>query len=598
MNIIQKRLGALRERMRANGVDMYLIESEDFHGSEYVGDYFRCRAFISGFDGSAGTVIVTQTEAGLWTDGRYFLQAEEQLRGTGITLFKMREEGVPTVQEYIADHVGEGETLGFDGRTVNARDGAYYKKVLAGKGAKVNPALDLVGEIWEERPALAKEAAWLLDIRYCGKARSEKIEEIRKAVAGEGADTLLLTSLDDIAWLMNFRGNDIEDNPVVMAYLLMDQKRVQLFVDADKFTGEDRKAIEADGVSFLPYDDFYKALAGMPAESVILYDGTSTNFAAVSALPEQVKKIDRPNPTLLPKSIKNAVELAGMRKAHIKDGVALTKFMYWLKEEAGEDKGTEISLAEKMESFRKMQEGYIEPSFEPISGFGVHGAIIHYSPSPETDARVCGNGLLLMDTGAQFMEGTTDITRTFVIGKATDEEKKYFTQVLRGYLNLSGAKFLHGCRGLNLDYLAREPLWQMGMDYNHGTGHGVGCLLNVHEGPNGFRWREIPGRNEGCILEEGMVTSNEPGIYLEGKFGIRHESLMACLKAEKNAYGQFMVFDVLTMVPFDLDGVDPSLMTEREKYLLNSYHEKVYETIGPHLTEKERQWLKKATRVI
>ncbi len=339
-------------------------------------------------------------------------------------------------------------------------------------------------------------------------------------------------------------------------------------------------------------------MAGLKDSIRILYDGSTTNFAAVSALPEQAKKIDRPNPTLLPKAIKNAVELAGMRKAHIKDGIALTKFMYWLKEEAGEDKGTEISLAEKMESFRKAQEGYIEPSFEPISGFGPHGAIIHYSAAPETDARVSGDGLLLMDTGAQFIEGTTDITRTFVIGKATEEEKRFFTLVLRGYLNLSGAKFLHGCRGLNLDYLAREPLWQLGMDYNHGTGHGVGCLLNVHEGPNGFRWREIPGRNEGCILEEGMVTSNEPGIYLEGRFGIRHESLMACLKAEKNAYGQFMVFDVLTMVPFDLDGIDPSLMTEREKYLLNTYHEKVYETIGPHLNDKERQWLKKATRVI
>ena len=598
MNTIELRLGALRERMRANGVDMYLIESEDFHGSEYVGDYFRCRAFISGFDGSAGTVIVTQDAAGLWTDGRYFLQAEDQLQGTGITLFKMREEGVPTVREYITENIGEGQTLGFDGRTVNARDGAYYRAELSRKNAAVNPALDLVGQIWEDRPALSKAPAWLLDVKYSGKERAGKIEAIRKAVSCEGADTLVLTSLDDIAWLLNIRGGDIEDNPVVMAYLLLDPEKILLFVDEEKFSAEDKTALEKDGISFLPYNDFYKALAGLDDSSRILYDGSTTNFAAVSALPELAKKIDRPNPTLLPKAIKNAVELAGMRKAHIKDGIALTKFMYWLKQEAGEDKGTEISLAEKMESFRKAQEGYIEPSFEPISGFGPHGAIIHYSAAPETDARVSGNGLLLMDTGAQFMEGTTDITRTFVIGKATEEEKRFFTLVLRGYLNLSGAKFLHGCRGLNLDYLAREPLWQLGMDYNHGTGHGVGCLLNVHEGPNGFRWREIPGRNEGCILEEGMVTSNEPGIYLEGRFGIRHESLMACLKAEKNAYGQFMVFDVLTMVPFDLDGIDTSLMTEREKHLLNTYHEKVYETIGPHLNDKERQWLKKATRVI
>ena len=598
MNIIKERLGALRERMRANDVDMYLIESEDFHGSEYVGEYFRCRAYISGFDGSAGTVVVTQDEAGLWTDGRYFLQAESQLEGTGITLFRMREEGVPTVQEYITGNIREGQTLGFDGRTVNARDGVYYRKALAEKDAAVDPALDLVGEIWQDRPAMAKEPAWLLDIKYCGKDRAEKIGEIRRATCESGADTLVVTALDDIAWLLNFRGNDIQDNPVVMAYLIMDTERVLLFVDAEKFAEEDRKALEADGVTFCPYEAFYETLAGLDADRKVLYDGSTTNFAALSALPEKIKKIDRPSPVLLPKAVKNATEIAGIRRAHLKDGVALTKFMYWLKEEAGADKGTEISLADKMESFRKQQEGYIEPSFDPISGFGPHGAIIHYSASPETDARVTGNGLLLMDTGAQYIDGTTDITRTFVIGKASEEEKKFFTLVLRGYLNLSGAKYLHGCRGINLDYLAREPLWQLGMDYNHGTGHGVGCLLNVHEGPNGFRWREIPGRSEGCILEEGMVTSNEPGVYLAGKFGIRHESLMACLKAEKNEYGQFMVFDVLTMVPFDLDGVDPSMMTDREKYLFNSYHEKVYEMIGPHLNDKERQWLKKATRVI
>ncbi len=596
--MITERIGALRERMRAAGVDIYLIESEDFHGSEYVGDHFKCREFISGFDGSAGTVVVTADEAGLWTDGRYFLQAEAQLQGTGITLYKMREEGVPTVQEFILDHIGEGQHLGFDGRTVNARDGAFYVKALKEKKAFVDPMMDLVGEIWKDRPSLANEPAWLLDLKYCGRTRADKLEEVRRSLAESGADVLMLTSLDDIAWLLNFRGNDIMDNPVVLAYLLMDGEGVKLFTDAGKFSDEDRKTLEDDGVTFYPYDGFYENLADIDPGKTVFYDGSAVNFAAVSALPAGMSVVDGRNPTLLPKAIKNAVEIEGMRKAHIKDGIALTRFMYWLKEEAKDTPMTETSLSDKMESFRKEQEGYLEPSFEPISGFGPHGAIIHYSATPETDAAVSGNGLLLMDTGAQFLEGTTDITRTFVIGEASEEEKKYFTLVLRGYLNLSGAKFLHGCRGLNLDYLAREPLWQIGMDYNHGTGHGVGCLLNVHEGPNGFRWREIPGRNESCVLEEGMVTSDEPGVYLEGKFGIRHESLMVCLKAEKNAYGQFMVFDVLTMVPFDLDGVDPSAMTEREKNLLNSYHEKVYEVIGPHLNEKERRWLRRATRVI
>jgi Xaa-Pro aminopeptidase len=301
---------------------------------------------------------------------------------------------------------------------------------------------------------------------------------------------------------------------------------------------------------------------------------------------------------LLPKAIKNPVEVANIREAHIKDGVALTKFMYWLKQHVGKEAMTEISVADKMESFRKQQEHYLQPSFEPICGYAKHAAIVHYSATPETDAAIEAKGMLLMDTGAQYLEGTTDITRTFVVGDVTEEEKKFFTLVLKGNLNLGGAKFLHGCRGFNLDYLAREPLWQIGVDYNHGTGHGVGYLLNVHEGPNGFRWRAQSGKAEGCVLEEGMVTSNEPGFYLEDKFGIRHENLVVCRKAEKNAYGQFMCFETLTMVPFDLDGVEPSLLSEREKQLLNDYHKKIYDTIGPKLTEEERTWLAHATRAI
>ena len=303
------------------------------------------------------------------------------------------------------------------------------------------------------------------------------------------------------------------------------------------------------------------------------------------------------DPVQLLKAVKNPVELENFRKTHIKDGVAVTRFMHWAKTHAKEGY-TEMQAADVLEGFRKEQEGYLEPSFEPISGYAEHGAIVHYSATPETDAKLAPKGLLLMDTGGQYLEGTTDITRTFVLGELTEEEKKFFTLVLRGNLNLAGAHFLHGCKGYNLDYLAREPLWQIGMDYNHGTGHGVGYLLNVHESPNGFRWKMLPNRNEGCVLEEGMLTSDEPGVYLTDKFGVRHENLMVCMKGEKNEYGQFMYFDTVTLVPFDLDGVDPLLMTERERQLLNDYHQKIYEVIGPHLNEEEQAWLKEATRAI
>lgn len=595
---VRERLAALREKMQVHRMDMYLIGSEDFHGSEYVGDHFKCRAWISGFTGSAGTVVVTQNFAGMWTDGRYFLQAEDQLQDTGIELFKMGNEGVPTVSEYIEAHIQAGQCLGFDGRTVNARDGQNYVKMLGEKGASVNGKYDLTGEIWAERPALSAEPAWLLDIRYAGESREDKIARIRKAMEDKAADWFVLTSLDDIAWLLNIRGNDVKDNPVVLSYLMMSADSIRLYANETAFSAEAKTALEAAGISFFPYNGIYGDISELTAGKTVIYDGSALNYAILEQLPEDVKVMDEENLTLLPKAIKNPVEVENIRQAHIKDGVALTKFMYWLKKHVGKEPMTEISVSDKMESFRKEQEGYLEPSFEPISGYGPHGAIVHYSAVPETDAALEAKGLLLMDTGAQYMEGTTDITRTFVLGDVTEDEKKFFTLVLRGNLNLAGARFMYGCRGYNLDYLAREPLWQIGMDYNHGTGHGVGYLLNVHESPNGFRWRMLPNRNEGCIMEEGMVTSNEPGIYLEGRFGIRHENMIVCMKGEKNEYGQFMYFDTLTMVPFDLDGVEPSLMTEREKQLLNDYHKNIYDVIGPQLNDEEREWLKEATRAI
>ena len=595
---VRERLTALRELMRSRGIDMYLVESEDDHGSEYVSEHFRCRAYISGFTGSAGTAVITQDHAGIWTDGRYFLQAEKELEDSGFTLYRSGEEGVPTVKEFILSHIRRGQRLGFDGRTIGAAAGRAYQEELQRQQAFVQSDCDLIGEIWKERPPLLPRAAWVMDEADAGESRASRMAKVRRIMQEKEADWLLLTSLDDIAWMLNIRGSDVMCNPVVMSYVMLSRSRLLFYTAENSFSPKDREKLLSDGVEFRKYDRFYWDLAAIDPPAAVMLDEKVVNYAVISRLAPGVKLIDTENPTQLLKAIKNPTEVANIRKAHIKDGVALTRFMYWLKHLPSTEGLTEISAAEKMESFRRQQPGYIEPSFEPISAYGEHGAIVHYSATPESDAQIRPEGLLLMDTGGQYLYGTTDITRTFVMGPIKDDEKIFFTLVLKGHLNLAGAKFRYGCKGVNLDYLSREPLWQIGMDYNHGTGHGVGYLLNVHEGPNNIRWKGAPHNNCDCVLEEGMVTSDEPGVYLAGRFGIRHESLMLCRKAEKTAYGQFMKFEILTMVPFDLDGVDPTIMTEREKKLLNEYHRQVYETIGPQLPEEEREWLAFATREI
>lgn len=595
---VRERLAALRSLMRSRGIDMYLVESEDPHGSEYVSEHFQCRAYISGFTGSAGTAVITQESAGLWTDGRYFLQAGQQLENSGFTLFRSGEEGVPTVHDYILSHILPGQKLGFDGRTVSVSAGKALESGLKQRSAYLDPDLDLVGEIWEERPAMAHRAAWLMDEAGAGESRTQRIARVRAILKEKGADYLLLTSLDDIAWLLNIRGGDVSYNPVVMSYVLLSGSRLLFYAEKSSFAPMDREKLLSDGVEMREYDRFYEDIETIEAGKTVLLDENVANYKVVSQIRPGVHVLDAENPTLHMKAVKNAVEMENIRQAHIKDGVALTRFMYWLKHHGTNDGLTEIGAAEKMEEFRKLQPGYIEPSFEPISAYGENGAIVHYEPTRESNAKVYPEGLLLMDTGGQYLYGTTDITRTFVMGPLKEDEKILFTLVLKGHLNLAGAKFRYGCRGTNLDYLAREPLWQIGMDYNHGTGHGVGYLLNVHEGPNSIRWRTLANRSSDCVLEEGMVLSDEPGIYITGRFGVRHESLMVCRKAEKTAYGQFMRFETLTMVPFDLDGVEPALMTDREKMLLNEYHRQVFDTIGPQLPPEEREWLAYATREI
>ena len=594
---IKQKLNALRILMKEKKIDAYLVPTDDFHGSEYVGDYFKCRKYITGFTGSAGTAIITQDMAGLWTDGRYFIQAADQLRDTTIELFKSGEPGVPTVHQFLNDKLEEGMCLGFDGRTVSAREAEELQELLQEKHITFSVNDDLIGEIWEDRPALSCEPVMELDIRWTGKSRADKIAEIREQMKAKEADTFILTSLDDIAWLLNIRGNDIHCCPVVLSYLVMMENELRLYANAAAFSEEIRSNLEADGVKIYPYDDVYSYVQSISSDKKVLLSRANVNSRLVSNITSEVTILDEPNLTLLPKAVKNETEMENERIAHIKDGVAVTKFIHWLKKNVTRTTITELSTAEKLYQFRSEQEHFLGESFDPIIAYGTHAAIVHYSATEATDIPLEARGMVLADTGGHYLEGTTDITRTIVLGPVTAKEKKFFTAVLRGNLNLAAAKFKYGCTGLNLDYLARGPLWELGEDYNHGTGHGVGYLLNVHEGPNSFRWKNLPG-NPAPVLEEGMITSDEPGYYLEKEFGIRHENLVLCKKAEKTSFGQFMCFEPLTMVPFDLEGINPEEMTERERKLLNDYHQKVYTTISPYLDEEEKEWLKQATREI
>ncbi|HGH0389061.1 TPA: aminopeptidase P family protein [Clostridioides difficile] len=595
---IKDRLSGLRKFMEEKNIDAYMIPSSDNHQSEYVGDYFKSREFISGFNGSAGTIIVTKDEAGLWTDGRYFIQAESQLEGSTIKLFKMGQEGCPTTDEYLYKNIPEGGTLGFDGRVISAREGATLAEKLSKKGIKIEYQYDLIDSIWPDRPALSDSKAFLLDVKYCGESFSSKLARLREKMSEKGTSTHVITTLDDIAWLFNIRGGDVKYNPVVLSYAVITLKEVYLFVDESKLNEEILNELAKENVQIKPYNDVYEFVKNIDKTEKVLLDGTKLSYTIYNNIPCEVEKVDEFNPVMFFKAQKNEVELENIRNSHVKDGVAFTKFMYWLKKNVGKMEITEISATQKLEDLRREQEGFFEPSFNTIAAYKEHAAMMHYSATPESNYKLEAEGLFLVDSGGQYYDGTTDITRTTVLGPISDELKLHFTSVARGMINLSKAKFLHGCRGYNLDILSRSCMWNMGIDYQCGTGHGIGFVLNVHEAPNGFRWRVVPERFDSAVLEEGMVTTNEPGIYIEGSHGIRTENEIVVRKAEKNFYGQFMEFEVVTLAPIDLDGIAPELMNKDEKDYLNWYHKLVYDKISPFLTDEEREWLKVYTRAI
>ena len=593
---VPERLSALRKCMQEKHIDIYIVPTADFHQSEYVGEHFKARAYITGFTGSAGTAVITLHDAKLWTDGRYFLQAAKQLEGTGVTLMKMFEPGVPTVEEYLEAELKSGQTLSFDGRVVSVGEGDEYASIAKKNGAKVDYQEDLIDAIWTDRPPLSEEPVWFLEEKYSGESTESKLSRIRREIADAGCDTHIVSTLDDICWTLNIRGNDIDFFPLVLSYAIIRKDSLELYIDERKLDDKLKTIFKKEGVNLHPYNAIYEDVKKLPKNATVLIDKTKLNYAIFNNIPNSVPIVNKRNPEILMKALKNSVEVENIKKAEIKDSIAHVRFMKWLKENLGKIRITEMSASEKLDEFRAEMGNFIRDSFEPISSYGPHSAIVHYSSSPETDVELKEGSLYLSDTGAGFYEGSTDITRTYALGEVPKKMKDDFTIVAISNLQLASAKFLQGSSGLTLDILARKPFWDRGLNYNHGTGHGVGYLLNIHEGPAGFRYKFRAGETE--EIQEGMVITDEPGLYIEGSHGIRLENELLARKGVQNEYGQFLYFETITLIPFDLDAISLDMLNEENRKLLNDYHKRVYEEIAPHLNEEEKAFLKMYTRAV
>lgn len=590
------KLECIRELMNNKSIDAYMVLSEDYHNSEYVSDYFKVRQYISGFTGSAGTVVITNNKAGLWTDGRYFIQAEKELEGTGIELYKSGMPQVISIEEFVKQNLKSGNTLCVDGKTLSYNEGKRISDYLEEIQVSMLTEDELIGELWKERPTMPHTKAYTLDTKYVGETREEKLDKFRNKMKDNQCKGFVITSLDDICWLLNIRGNDVMYNPVVLSYMIITMDTAVLYVSKEAV--DDTLIAELKDIKIKDYMEIYEDILDLEKAVGVCenigFDGRKTNYSLGKAIMQYNGAKSMDNPAIQMKAIKNATEIENIKEAHIKDGVALTKFIYYMKSYGHLEEKNEYELGELIAKYRGENEEYMGESFEPIMAFNENGAMCHYAAKENDCSKVEGNGLLLFDTGGQYLLGTTDVTRTISIGKVTSDMKRHYTAVLKGNLRLANVRFPKGVRGINLDVLAREALWEMGLDYNHGTGHGVGYFLNVHEGPNSIRFRG----NDNVIFEEGMLTSNEPGYYEEGMYGIRLENLILCVKDKESEYGQFMKFETVTMVPFDLDCIEISLLSEEEKKWLNTYHEMVYENISSYLNEDEKEWLKEATKRI
>ncbi len=593
-----EKITMLRELMKDRGIDVYYVPNEDDHLSdEYTADCFKCKSFLSGFTGESGCMVVTQDFAGLWTDGRYFTQAEKQLAGTCVTLMRMRQEGVPEPLDFAVDALKDGGVLGFDGNVVSALDAKQLSNALKQKNGRLHTSDDLAGIVWgSERPAMPQEKLFVLDTAYTGETAEERIARVREAMKQAKADVLVLTALEDPCWMLNIRGNDIECTPVAYAFAVVTEDSASYYVDQTKVTETVRAHLQDAGVCIKDYHAIAEDLSGL-RNKVIWADLAKLNTVLYKALDSGNSILNRKSPVLLFRAIKNETEIRNIRNAHLKDGAAMVRFLRWVKENAANGL-TEVSAQNRLYELRAEGADYIEPSFTTISAYQANGAMMHYSATEESYADIEPRGFLLVDSGGTYKDGTTDITRTIAMGELTDLEKKYYTIVLKGHLALARARFLYGTTGNNLDILARGPVWDLDIDYQCGTGHGVGHVLSVHEGPHGIRWGMGSPARPNAVLEAGMVVTNEPGIYLPDELGIRIENELLVTKGTKNFYGQFMYFEDLTYCPYELDAIDPAYLNETEIAQINAYHRNVYEKLSGMLNEEDRTWLARACREI
>lgn len=589
---INNRIAALRAHIAQEQIQAFIIPSTDPHLSEYVAPHWQSREWISGFTGSAGTVVVTAKDAGLWTDSRYFLQAARQLEGTCITLYKEMLPETPNIPEFLSAHLQEGDCVGIDGKMFSAEEVEHLQKELKKSGIRIKSIADPIQLLWTDRPAMPLAPAFVYDTKYAGMSFTEKLPAVRQAMEAAGADSLLLSALDEIAWLLNIRGNDVHCNPVVVSYLLIEKDKVNYFIQPQKVTPELAEYFSANGISVHPYEEIGHYLNSFNAHSILM-NPAKTNYAIYSAIRPGCLIINGASPVALLKAIRNKQEIAGIHAAMQRDGVALVKFLKWLDEAVPAGKETEISVDKKLHTFRAAQPLYMGESFDTIAGYKEHGAIVHYEATPETDVTLKPEGFLLLDSGAQYLDGTTDITRTIALGPLTEEEKTDYTLILKGHIALAMAVFPEGTRGAQLDVLARMPIWKERMNYLHGTGHGVGHFLNVHEGPQSIRMNENP-----IALQPGMVTSNEPGVYKAGSHGIRTENLVLTVPAGEGMFGKYLKFETLTLCPICRKGIIKELLTAEEIGWLNDYHRTVYEKLSPDLNNDEKEWLKEACKAV
>ena len=581
--------------MKQHKIDAYIIPTSDPHMSEYPADCWKYREWISGFTGSAGTVIITADKAGLWTDSRYFLQASTQLEGTGIELFKMMLPETPTIPEFLTHELKEGQTVGLNGETYSLADARSLEKALAEKEIKLNTNASLIDPIWKERPAIPEAPMFEMPIELSGKSTEDKLIDINKMLHKAGADCTILSALDEVAWTFNIRGTDVAYNPVVISYAFVSEKESVLFVNPKKIPAEIAEHLKKEGVTLADYGMLATFLSRLPERTRVFIDSKRTNVAIYNALPKSSILIEGISPANHLKSIKNEAEIKGFRNAVLKDGIAMTKFYFWLEKrlKAGE-KVTELSAAAKLTALRSEQPQYVMDSFASISSYGPHGAVVHYSPTPETDTELKTDSLYLLDSGAQYLDGTTDITRTIALcDEPSEQMKKDFTRALKGTIGIAKCKFPAGIRGCLIDAFARKALWDAGINYLHGTCHGIGHCLNVHEGPQSIRMEENP-----VILEPGMVMSDEPAMYRPGEYGIRTENMILIREDSETEFGKFLGFETLTLCYIDTKLVIPSMLSVREHAWLNKYHQMVYDLVSPHLNEEEKAWLKEKTAEI